>query len=319
MKPWTASRGLYPSAVLTCAIAFVGCAPETVSSTPVPSAQEPERDTLAMEPFGTTPTIDVVTWNIETFPKNGETTIETVRQMVEAMDVDLIGLQEISDRGAFETLVDQLPGWEGHTDSAWYAGLAWLYRTDRVEVVRQYEIYTTEEYWSAFPRSPQVMKFRSSGTDIVVINNHLKCCGDGVFDAGNAGDEETRRAEAMRLLKDYVDEHFDGQRVVILGDLNDSLTDAPSDNVFQPLLDEPERYRFVDLDIAQGDSEDWSFPNWPSHLDHLLITQPLFANFEAGGEQAETILVDQALVGGWWVYDRDVSDHRPVGLRLAPD
>ena len=91
---------------------------------------------------------------------------------------------------SFEQMVDQIPGWEGYVESEWYAGLAYLYRTDVIETGRNYEIYTTEEYWAAFPRSPQVMEFRFRAQDFVVINNHFKCCGDGL--------DSTRMIPGMR-------------------------------------------------------------------------------------------------------------------------
>ena len=40
-------------------------------------------------------------------------------------------------------------------------------------------------------------------------------------------------------------------------------------NVFENILNDSNNYRFVDLPIAQGNNSEWSFPNWPSHLDHI--------------------------------------------------
>ena len=37
---------------------------------------------------------------------------------------------------------------------------------------------------------------------------------------------------------------------------------------------------FVDLEIAYGSSTNWSYPTWPSHLDHICITNELFQDFE---------------------------------------
>ena len=196
--------------------------------------------------------MDIVTWNVEEFPKNGQSTVVAVAEILESMDVDLFALQEISGVPDFEQMVGQLPGWTSYMDSKWYGGLAYLYRTDAIEVVANYEIYTTEEFWTPFPRSPQVMEFRFAGDDFVVINNHLKCCGDGHLESGNSWDEEARREHAVSLLKDYVDLHFVDQKVLILGDLNDSLTDGREDNVFGSLLDDAEHYRFADMAIAQA-------------------------------------------------------------------
>ena len=186
---------------------------------------------------------------------------------------------------------------------------------DAIEVVANYG-YTTEEFLDAFPPSPQVMEFRFAGDDFVVINNHLKCCGDGHLESGNSWDEEARREHAVSLLKDYVDLHFVDQKVLILGDLNDSLTDGREDNVFGSLLDDAEHYRFADMAIAQGSSDEWSFPSYPSHIDHILVTDELFESLESPSSLVSSILVDEWAFDGWRDYESTVSDHRPVAVKL---
>ena len=110
--------------------------------------------------FGTDDTLDVVTWNIEEFPKNGQSTGATVLDILQGLDADIVALQEIADVESFKQMVDQVPGWRGYVDSEWYAGLAYIYRADTIAVESHYEIYTTREFWRPFPRSPQVMEFR---------------------------------------------------------------------------------------------------------------------------------------------------------------
>jgi endonuclease/exonuclease/phosphatase family metal-dependent hydrolase len=267
--------------------------------------------------FDTDETLDVVTWNIEEFPKNGQATVDAVLEILQGRDADIVAMQEISDVASFEQMVDQMPGWEGYVESEWYAGLAYLYRTDVIEPGSHYEIYTTEEFWRAFPRSPQVMEFRFGAQEFVVINNHFKCCGDGLLDPDDPWDEETRRMDATHLLKAYIDTHFAQRRVIVLGDLNDSLTDVNPNNVFASLLNDPDNYRFADMGIAEGDSARWSFPNYPSHLDHILISGKLFDGVEHEDSSVLSFPVDEVFFDGWWEYDRTVSDHRPVALKIS--
>ena len=47
--------------------------------------------------FGTETTFEVMTWNIEHFPKNGQTTIQYVTDIIEALDVDIIAIQEVDN------------------------------------------------------------------------------------------------------------------------------------------------------------------------------------------------------------------------------
>lgn len=285
-----------------------------LASTIIMPAQDFEEIT-----FGTDTTFEVLTWNIEWFPKNGQTTIDYVKEIIRALDVDLLAIQEVDDISSFEQLVDSLDGYAGYLESSWFAGLAYIYKTDVIQINDIYEIYITEPYWSPFPRSPMVMDLNFMNERIIVINNHFKCCGDGILDLDDPDDEEYRRLYASNLLKDYIETHFGNTRTILLGDLNDILTDNPENNVFQMFLDDPENYYFTDYIIAEGDDAQWSYPSWPSHLDHILITDELYNEFEHESSEIKTIRIDAYISGGWWEYESNISDHRPVALRLMID
>jgi len=268
--------------------------------------------------FGTDSTFEVMTWNIEWFPKNGAETVDSVTRIIEALDIDLIALQEISDTILFKQMLDNLDGYTGYFESGWFAGLAYIYKTDVVQVNDIYEIYTTEPYWSPFPRSPMVIDFDFMSENYVLINNHFKCCGNGRMDINNAGDEETRRFIATNLLKEYVDTYLQDRSVFIAGDLNDIITDDLKHNVFRNILKVPDQYMFADHEIGFGNSADWSYPTWPSHLDHIIITNELFDEYYAENTQVNTIKIENYLAGGWTEYDRNISDHRPVAMKFVP-
>ena len=266
--------------------------------------------------FGTDSSLDIATWNIEWFPKNGYVTTDYVTQVIENLELDLLAIQEISDTLMFDQMVDALDDYTGYYQSAWFAGLGYIYNNQTVQVNSIYEIYTTSPYWSPFPRSPMVMDFDFEGENYIVINNHFKCCGDGNLNQSDTGDEETRRQIASNLLKEYIDAYLQDKNVIVLGDLNDDIAESGSNNVFQQIIDDTQNYLFADMAIAQGPSSGWSFPNWPSHLDHILITNELFDIYYSEGSASETIKVDDYMSGGFSSYDYNISDHRPVALRL---
>jgi hypothetical protein len=70
------------------------------------------------------------------------------------------------------------------------------------------------------------------------------------------------------------------------------------------------------MNIAEGLSFNWSYPSWPSHLDHILITNELFDEFSSSSAVIETIKIENFLQGGFNYYDSNMSDHRPVGLKF---
>ena len=306
--------------------------------------------------FGEDNSLDIATWNIEWFPKNGQTTVEYVAEIIEQLDLDILAIQEVDNTLLFDELLDNLPAYTGYYESEWFAGLAYIYKTEEVVINDIYEIYTTSPYWSAFPRSPMVMDMNFMGENYFLINNHFKCCGDGILDFNDEGDEEKRRYNAANLLKEYIDTNLSENNVLVVGDLNDDIAEASQNNVFQMILDDTDNYLFVDIgiatsissewsypswpshldhilitnelfdelddsenyfftdiEIAEGSSSEWSFPNWPSHLDHILITNELFDMFD----YIETIKIDNFMDGGFSEYDQNISDHRPVALKLS--
>jgi endonuclease/exonuclease/phosphatase family metal-dependent hydrolase len=264
--------------------------------------------------FGDENSLDIATWNIEWFPKNNQITVNYVIDIITLLDLDVLAIQELDDTDMFEQMLDSLTAYAGYYESNWFAGLAYIYKTETVEINDIYEIYITSEYWNAFPRSPMVMDFNFMGENYFIINNHFKCCGDGILDYDDSSDEENRRYTAINLLKEYIDNNLSNNNVIVLGDLNDDIAEPPPNNVFQEVLDDSTHYRFADLEIAQGNSSEWSFPNWPSHLDHILITDELFN--DPNNSSVETIKIDEYLDGGWNEYDQNISDHRPVAIKF---
>ncbi len=266
--------------------------------------------------FGTDSTFEILTWNIEWFPKNGQTTVDYVTAIIQTLDVDVLAIQEVDDTDMFDQMLQNLTDYEGYYESAWFAGLAYIYKTDVIEINDIYEIYTTAPYWSPFPRSPMVMDMTYLGENILIINNHFKCCGDGYLDLDDPDDEETRRYLASNLLKEYIDTNFSNNNVIVLGDLNDILTDDTENNVFQMILNDSENYLFADMEIATGNSSEWSYPWLPSHIDHILITNELFDEFENERSKIQTIKIEEFMDGGFDEYYENISDHRPVALKL---
>jgi endonuclease/exonuclease/phosphatase family metal-dependent hydrolase len=267
--------------------------------------------------FGTDSTFEVVSWNIEWFPKNGQATADSVKTILQSLAADVYALQEIDDTTLLKQVVSTIPGYACHFKSSYYGGLAYVYNTNTVQVNAKYEIYTSQPYWNVFPRSPQVLELTFNNEDYVIIDNHLKCCGDGVLDLNDTSDEENRRLRAVNLLKTYIDSIFSNDKVIVVGDWNDILTDPTSNNVFNSFLNDSD-YLFVDFPIALGSSANFSFPTWPSHLDHILISDELFADFSKPNSMISCIRIDDYM-SSWNAYDNNISDHRPVGLKLEID
>lgn len=265
--------------------------------------------------FGTPNSFDILTWNIEWFPKRN-TTEDYVATIIEQLDAEVLAIQEIDDERLFKDMIDGISGYEVYIPSSYANGLGYVYKNNGFTINAIYKIYNSSAYWGVFPRSPLLMDLTVNNERLIIINNHFKCCGDGDLDLDNTNDSEFRRYEASRLLKAYIDDYLPNEKVIILGDLNDLLTDDPANNVFQMYLDDPTNFAFADMAIANGNATNWSYPNWPSHLDHILVTNELFPYVNNNSTNVSTIRLDDYFSGGFSSYDFHVSDHRPVGIQL---
>ncbi|HMT66029.1 MAG TPA: endonuclease/exonuclease/phosphatase family protein [Bacteroidales bacterium] len=256
---------------------------------------------------GTDNTLDIVSFNVQGFPKEGYLSITTLADLLEAMDPDVVALQEVASEAEFNRLVELMPGWSGVfypiNNAEW--NLAYLIRVSELETVAGSLRTLFEGDHYAFPRPPMeiMVRHRKSGREIILINLHLKCC--------EGEDNENRRRSASEKLKEYLDQQRPDDAVVMLGDYNDEIASGSATvNPFLNFINDDSSYRFADMEIALGSKLWWSYPSWPSHIDHILVTDELF-------ESIDTTMVIKASTC-YPDYEVVISDHRPLMIVLTP-
>jgi len=106
-----------------------------------------------------------------------------------------------------------------------------------------------------------------------------------------------------------MDDKLSKEKVIVLGDFNDEI--IPSDGtppVFSNFISDSLNYAFTDMEIATGHPLYWSYPAWPSHIDHILITNELFDAHLS----TQTLTYDLCEPS----YLTKISDHRPLIIRF---
>ena len=280
--------------------------PGSCRETPEPPLPDNSDIFKACIPYpGTDQSLDIVTFNVETFPISGYASVVSLSNLLKTIDADVYALQEVASQTGFNQLLNLMPGYSGIfyliNNSDW--NLAYIYKVSEISVNGSATrlLFTDSEY---FPRPPFEIKIHHnpSNIDTYIINNHLKCCG--------GSENETSRRTASAMLKDYIDSDRPGDAVIVLGDLNDEITGADnSENPFLNFINDPSDYRFADMDIAKGSQLWWSYPSYPSHIDHIILTNELFS-------KVDTALVYKA-APCYSDYSTYISDHRPVGIKLS--
>lgn len=262
---------------------------------------------------GTDSTIDVMTWNIENFPKESGTVAE-VQQIISDLDVDVIAVQEIADEAAFNQMLDGLSGWAGllspHEYSPGnYQKLGLIYNENEATVQSWQLLFENAEY--AFPRPPlEIWLSVNEGGhffDCRMIIVHLKAYEDP--------ESEERRKAAMDSLKAYIDAELalgGEQDFILLGDFNDHLEDEAEHNIFQPMLDDDD-YSFLTQPLV-GLQGSYIGYNEPNLIDHICVTADALDEYGPAGD-TQVLYLDQQNSS----YEATVSDHRPVVSLFAFD
>ena len=144
--------------------------------------------------FGNDNTFDVITWNLESFPKVDSTTENYVSDIIVELESEIIGFQEINDISAFNTMMASTSGYSGYVLDANYGGINMAYAVKNdVSVIDEYAILNSSTYNYAFAgRPPYLIHVEKNNIEYYVINVHLKCCGDGNLNTSDSSDEENR-------------------------------------------------------------------------------------------------------------------------------
>ena len=254
--------------------------------------------------------IEVVTWNIEQFPKLGQRTIDSVANIITSLNADIYCLQEISNLSMFLVLVEILDGYSYvASDATEYLNLVVLYKEDQFVVRNQSNLFTDYMYEFAYrpPLRLEMTFLGQNAIDFTLINMHLKCC-----DSGNGFD---RRKASSSILYDYLNLSVEAGVVnhIVVGDWNDDLSDTYSENSFNIFLDDTDNYKYVNYDYANsGYNTAVSYPSYSSFIDHIMISKDLFE--EADNGDIQTMRLGDYISG----YDQIISDHRPVVWRFTP-
>ena len=63
---------------------------------------------IQITPFGTDNSLDIITWNVENFPKNGNNTVDAMVNIIRDLDIEIFAFQEIESSSSFNNLISSL-------------------------------------------------------------------------------------------------------------------------------------------------------------------------------------------------------------------
>jgi len=288
--------------------------------------------------------IEVVTWNIRQFPQHSSTK-EQVKSLLEIWNADIYLMQEISSESELISMVNAMPNYSYVMDEeSGNLGFALVYKNENVTYVSKNELWADTSNSSSgcngdylncklyqFASRPPMESYLTwtDGTktmNLYVINVHYKCCGSDSYDANDLTNEATRRHHASLLLTDYLLNNRENDNVILVGDFNNVGSQSITNPTLSPFtdsnsFDSADSFRLTDLNILEGPASGYSWQGWtssyaPSHLDHIIINEPLFS-YQAASSVEVIALPTQTGVSNTNVSNR-ISDHQPVIYRFYP-
>ncbi|MCG3137679.1 MAG: hypothetical protein HJJLKODD_01528 [Phycisphaerae bacterium] len=277
------------------------------------------------------------------FPEKNALRAERFRRIVQAMQPDVVTLQEIrrpaEDVG--KLLDEYLPLSNGRT---WQA-----YKGHTNVIASRYPLsYLQDETDPPGQRKLALglvdLPDQTFDRDLYIVNNHFKCCGD-------PGDEEKRRWQADAVATWLYDATAPGGKIslpqgtaiLIIGDFNTVEGQQPSDTVIRGQITDQQRFTAIEppdwdrSDLADGhllhngvgpDDYTWrddSSPYEPKRIDYVLYTDSVMELVQ--GWVLNTLTLDPAILGAYKLLaddivlaeDRRALDHLPliVDLRMV--
>jgi endonuclease/exonuclease/phosphatase family metal-dependent hydrolase len=268
--------------------------------------------------IGTDTTLDVGTWNIEWFgdslngPSNEVTQLKNVTEVIQGMNLDVLGLCEISNAGYWAKLQSNLPDYGAVlTNYSQTQKTGLLYRKSMFRLLYSKSILLAFDYEFASGRFPLEValetQWGSKKDTMYVWVMHLKA------NTGSTSEKLTsynRRAKAAEELKNYLDpkKRWKG---VVLGDWNDDLDVSIVSGKASPFVDWRNDTNYVFPSYRLSLAKQKSTASYSEMIDHMCVTTSMKSNW----------LLNQSgvMVGDAYVpsYRFNTSDHYPVWARFS--
>lgn len=263
-------------------------------------------------------TFDITTWNLQWFgdaenePDNDTVQFRNVVRVLDSIDADIYGLQEVVNKALFQRILDSLPRYKGlySYDIGQPQKMAYLYKAATVDSVMSAHVLKGVSSWAG-GRYPLMFMFRTTvggqSRTLYSFLIHAKATGDIPLD-----DYQQRVSDATALYN-YLNASYRDNNVVVLGDFNDDV-DASTFNgqnsPYKAFVDNTQRYSVPTLRLSNRGVS--SYSKGSSMLDHIVVSDELEPYVLVGSEKVENV----SYIGS---YITTTSDHYPVSVRLAAE
>lgn len=298
-------------------------------------------------------TLDVACYNLSFFGSNStnnptqakiDLQVANITTVIQRMNMDIIGVEEVSNSTALQTLWNNLPGYDTVISQRWsysFNGpdpsfppqkVGFIYNANTMHLVEQrvmfeklyddvrtgistamndYPTGTPSSFWSS-GRLPFMATFDVNINGVTkrirFIDIHAKSAGDV--------DSYNRRVYDVKVLKDTLDTYYKDDNIVLVGDYNDRIfSSIYAGTTISPYIsfkNDAAGYDVLTYDLDAAGST--SFPGDVGMIDHIIISNELHDNYIPSSIQIEPANTYISNYGA-----NTASDHLPVIARFNLD
>lgn len=263
--------------------------------------------------------LDVATWNVEWLgsssngPTNESTQMANVTQLLNGLELDVVGLCEISSAAAWSELLDKCPKYSGSI-STWdqTQKTAVLFKKSEFRLAYSKHILSDYSYDFASGRLPLEV-------GLIPLNNqydfdtlrvwvlHLKA---NTGSTSQKTEAYNRRYSASMVLKSYVQKLGNNKPGLIIGDWNDDFDVSILSGYGTPFANWAKDSQFLVATLPLSQTKQKSTVSYSEMIDHIVALPALKSK----------VVKDSVFVinPSSWIsnYGNSTSDHYPVYARF---
>jgi len=290
-------------------------------------------------------TFDIATWNIEwfgdesNFPASDAEQRDSVLAIIEALEVDVLAVQEIADSALFRQLVDSLPGYDfmlseavsRPNDAGVKQQVGFIYNTATVSPTEFRPLLSSihplynggdASALATYP-DPDPARFYASGrlpylmVADVTINGvtetlHMVALHARANSGSDAQGRYDMRKFDVEVLKDSLDSQFGSTNLILLGDFNDDIDETVADipstiSSYDVYIQDTANYNLATLPLSEAGFRSFVFRE--NMIDHVLLSRELDEEFLPSSPRVGYEFFDTD-------YSNTASDHLVVSVRL---
>ncbi len=279
-----------------------------LTGTSYPKSETFDAGSYNLSFFGSNPTNNPT-------PSKIATQIANIASVVKQLNLDVLGVEEVSNDSAFFVMVKQVPNMNGILSNRWSYSfdpadpnfppqkVGFIYDTTTTKLLESRAMFG-KLYDSARGAYPQKLpnypggapsSFWASGrlpylaTFETNLNGSKQRIHVVVIHAKSASDAASynRRVYDAKVLKDSLDFYYKGENIIIVGDYNDRIIGSTytgsSNSPYKPFIDDSNNYLGLTQQLDQEGKS--SFISGTSLIDHIIISNKLFSSYIANSTE----------------------------------